>query len=117
MKTIILLAATAATPTLAACGEPAAEPTPVATSVAVEPTTPALPAPDEAIFSAAFAAACPEAKPVATSSCRSEGLGKSDFLCEYGLGEDEYLRHKATLTPGDGEWTVADPAEICAQGA
>jgi curli biogenesis system outer membrane secretion channel CsgG len=120
VKTVIHLAITAAaTLVLTGCGDSAAEPAPVETPVAAaaEPTTPALPAPDEAIFSEAFAAACPNAKSVAISSCRSMGLGQSDFVCEYGLGEDEHLRHKATLTPGDGEWTVADAEKTCAQGA
>jgi len=118
MKTVILLAATAATLVLGACSEPSAQPTPAETPVAaVEPTEPALPAPTQEIFSETFAAACPEAKTVAIASCRSLGLGETDFLCEYGLGNDEHLRHKATLTPGDGEWTLADPETTCAQGA
>lgn len=99
---------------LAGCGEePAAQPVAVETPVA--PATPSLPAPDEEIFSTVFAAACPEAEPVAVSSCRSLGLGESDFTCEYGLGEDEVLRHDATLTPGEGEWTLVDPDTVCAQ--
>ena len=103
---------------LAACGEPSAQPAPVETPVAAaEPAEPALPAPDQEIFSEVFAKACPDAKTVAISSCRSMGLGETDFMCEYGLGEDEHLRHKATLTPGDGEWTVADAEKTCAQGA
>ena len=99
MKYLVVIAGLA---TLAGCGEPA---------------EPALPAPDEAIFAEAFADACPDAETVSTSSCQSKGLGSSDFLCKYGLGEDEYLRHQATLVPGEGEWAVADPAETCAQGA
>ena len=101
---------------LAACGEepaPAPAPTETATPEVVESE---LPAPDEAVFQAAFAAACPSAKPVSQSICK-RGLGSEDVLCEYGLGDDEYFRHKATLTPGDDEWTVADPETICAQGA
>jgi len=118
MKTAILLAATAAALTLGACSEPSAQPAPVETPVAAaEPTEPALPAPDQEIFSTAFAAACPAAKTVAIASCRSMGLGQADFVCEYGLGEDNNLRHKATLAPGDGEWTIADPETTCAQGA
>ena len=117
MKTILLFAATAAALTLSGCGEPSAQPAPVETPVAVQPVTPSLPAPDQEIFSKAFTAACPDAEAIAIASCRSKGLGESDFLCEYGLGDDEYLRHQATVTPGDGEWTIADPAEICAQGA
>lgn len=100
---------------LAGCGEePAAQPAATQAPVAA-PATPSLPAPDEEIFAAAFAAACPEAEPVAVSSCRSLGLGESDFSCEYGLGEDEVLRHDATLTPAEGEWTLVDPETVCAQ--
>jgi hypothetical protein len=104
---------------LAACGEPSAQPAPVETPVAAapEPTEPALPAPDQAIFSEAFTKACPNAESIAIASCRSMGLGEKDFMCEYGLGDDKNLRHKATLTPGDGEWTVADAETTCAQGA
>jgi hypothetical protein len=100
---------------LAACGaEPA--PQPVETAAAA-PAEPSLPAPNPEVFSATFAKACPSAKPVNQSSCRRAGMTSSDVICSYGLGEDEFLRHKATLTPGDGEWNIADPETICAQGA
>lgn len=104
---------------LAACGEePAPAPEPTATETAVaEPEEPALPAPDEEVFAATFAKACPSAKPVSTSVCKRAGLASDNMICEYGLGDDEYLRHKATLTPGDGEWIVADTETVCAQGA
>ena len=39
------------------------------------------------------------------------------MICEYGLGDDEYRRDSATLTPGDGEWTLAEPEAVCAQSA
>lgn len=98
---------------LAACGqEPAPEP--VATQAAAVPAKPSLPAPDNAIFTAAFAAACPEAEPVNKSVCKRAGLGSTDAVCEYGLGDDEYLRHKATITPADGAWTIANPETACA---
>jgi len=102
---------------LAACGsEPAPEPAETqAAAPAPEPTKPALPAPDEEIFAETFAAACPDAEPVATSVCRSMGMGQTDFSCKYGLGEDNNLRHDATLTPGEGEWTLVDPEATCAQ--
>ncbi|WP_374405001.1 hypothetical protein [Pelagerythrobacter sp.] len=97
---------------LAACGEePAPEPTP---TVAPTPTEPALPAPDQALFTGLLAEACPELEPVNTAVCKRAGFGSSDVICEYGLGSDEYLRDKATLTPGDGEWTLADPENVCA---
>ena len=87
MRTIFAFAALA---TLAACGsqEPAPEPQPTATVAAVLPDpTPSLPAPDEAIFAATFAEACPDAPKVSTSICRSHGFGKQGFTCDYGLGE------------------------------
>ena len=104
---------------LAACAEeaaPAPEPSPTETAVAV-PEEPALPAPDEKVFAETFAKACPAAKKVSTSACKRAGFGSEDVICDYGLGEDEYLRHKATLTPGDGEWNVVDTETVCAQGA
>ena len=98
---------------LAACsGEPAAAPTPAASTPA--PTvTPSLPAPDQALFAEAFAKACPEAKPVSTAVCRRAGLGSSEVNCQFGLGEDKYLRNEATLVAGDRAWTLEDPAAVC----
>jgi hypothetical protein len=87
---------------------PAAAPTPV---------TPSLPAPDEKIFAAAFAKACPTAPKVSVSSCKSAGMGSPDFLCQYGLGDDEYLRQSLTLTAKDGEWTVKDADTVCTEAA
>ena len=117
MRTIFAFAALA---TLAACGsqEPAPEPQPTATVAAPLPEpTPSLPAPDEKIFSEVLAEACPELEPVSTAICKRAGFGSSDVICEYGLGDDEYRRDSATLTPGDGEWTLAEPEAVCAQSA
>ncbi|GMM92811.1 hypothetical protein [Qipengyuania sp. MTN3-11] len=98
---------------LAACGEePATEPAEVAT-VAPEPVE-SLPAPDQALFTARYAEACPEDDAVNTAVCRRAGLGSPDVVCEFGLGEDEYLRNKATLTASDGDWAFADPENVCA---
>jgi hypothetical protein len=108
-----MLFATVALAALAACGSPEPEPAPVETPVAAVPEEPALPAPDEQIFSAAFAAACPSAPRVSTALCRSQGLTGDGFVCQFGLGNDEYRRNSATLVPADGEWTVADPANAC----
>ena len=100
---------------LAACGsEPAPEPTPTAIA-APTPVEPTLPAPTEATFAEAFAAACPSAETVAVSACRSMGMGSRDFACKYGLGDDANLRHDAKLTAVDGAWTLADPETTCAQ--
>ena len=113
---LVAISAPLALGLLAACSsEPAAQPT--EEPVAVEPivTEPTLPAPDEALFAEVFAAACPTAETVAISSCRSMGMGEADFSCKYGLGEDDNLRHDATLTPGEGEWILADPETTCAQ--
>ena len=99
---------------LAACSsEPAAEPTPAASAPAPV-VTPSLPAPDQALFTAKFAEACPEAKPVKTAVCRRAGLGSSEVNCEFGLGEDEYLRNKAVLVAGESAWTLKDPEAVCA---
>ena len=101
---------------LAACGEePAPEPTPTVTP-APEPT-PELPAPDQDYFTAKLAEACPGLKPVNTAVCKRAGMGSPDVVCEYGLGDDEYLRHKAVLTAGEEDWNINDTEAVCKQGA
>jgi hypothetical protein len=98
---------------LAACsGEPAAEPTPAASTPAPA-ATPSLPAPDQALFGELFAKACPEAEKVNTAVCKRAGFGSSEVTCEYGLGEDKYLREKATLAPADGAWAIQDTEAVC----
>jgi hypothetical protein len=97
---------------LAACsGEPAAEPTPAA--IPAPGATPSLPAPGQALFSDLFAKACPEAEKVNTAVCKRAGFGSSEVTCEYGLGEDKYLRDKATLAPTDGAWALKDAEAVC----
>jgi hypothetical protein len=109
IKTIPALAALAL---LAACGEePAEQPAP-AEVVTPEPIE-TLPAPDQALFTAKYAEACPEEEAVNTAVCRRAGMGSPDVVCEFGLGDDEYLRNEATLTAGEGEWTFADPENVC----
>ena len=100
---------------LAACsGEPAAAPTAEATTAAPAPAaTPSLPAPSQATFTEAFAKACPEAEKVNTAVCKRAGFGSSEVTCEYGLGEDKYLRDKATLAPVDGAWALKDAEAVC----
>ncbi len=102
---------------LAGCnGEPA--PAPTETPAAV-PTSakPSLPAPDAKIFADAFAKACPKAPKISVSSCKSGGMGSPDFICQYGLGDDEYMRQSLTLTAQNGEWTVKDADTVCAEAA
>ena len=100
---------------LAACGEEPA-PEPVATpAVEAEPVV-SLPAPDEALFAEVFAETCPEAEAVNTSVCR-RAMGADTVSCEFGLGEDEYLRNDATLELDEtGEaWAIADADAVCSQ--
>ena len=114
-KIAFLLPVSALSLALAACGEePAPEPAP---TQAPQPAEPTLPAPDQELFAGVLAEACPELEPVSTAICKRAGFGSSDVVCEYGLGDDEYRRDKATLTPGDGEWTLADPESVCAASA
>jgi len=85
--------------------------------VAAAPLKPSLPAPDEEMFAAAYAEACTAAPKVSTSLCKSAGFGKEGFVCDYGLGDDEYRRNKATLLPEDGKWVLAEAEKICAADA
>ena len=101
---------------LAACGEePAPEATP--TEVAAPEPVNTLPAPDQGTFTEVFAAACEGAEPVNTAVCKRAGMGSKDVVCEYGLGEDSYLRHKATITANEDStaWVFADAATVCAE--
>ena len=100
---------------LAACAEePAPEPAPTQ-AAAPEPEI-ALPAPDEALFKTTFAETCEGAEPVNRAVCR-RAMGSESAACEFGLGEDEYLRHDATLVvneAGDG-WMISDADALCAE--
>ena len=98
---------------LAACAEEPA-PEPVEAPVA-EPTS-SLPAPDQALFTALLAETCPDAEPVNTAVCR-RGMGAEQAECDYGLGDDEFLRNDATIAvdeTGEG-WMIVDPEAVCAQ--
>ena len=116
MKSLFACAALVA---LAACNSQetteaqAAEAPPVAAA----PLKPSMPAPDEETFAAAYAEACTAAPKVSTSLCKSAGFGKEGFVCDYGLGDDEYRRNKATLLPEDGKWVLAEAEKICAADA
>ena len=81
------------------------------------PIKPSMPAPDEETFAAAYAEACTAAPKVSTSLCKSAGFGKEGFVCDYGLGDDEYRRNSATLMPEDGKWVLAEAEKICAADA
>lgn len=103
---------------VAACSEEVAEaPAPVETTAVQEEVGPTLHPPDRDKFAERFAAACPSAQEISTAMCRAQGMGSHDFTCEYGLGDDEYMRHEAVLHEVDGEWEVENPEEVCAQGA
>ena len=100
---------------LAACSEePAAQPVPTATATPEPVST--IPAPDQDMFKTVFAESCEGAEPVANAMCK-RAMGAKDVSCEFGLGEDEYMRHKATLTINEDNtgWVLADPAKICAE--
>ncbi|HAL90843.1 MAG TPA: hypothetical protein DCX71_09000 [Erythrobacter sp.] len=97
---------------LAACGEEPAAQTAPEQVVTPEPIE-TLPAPDQALLTEKYAEACPDEEPINTAMCKRAGMGSPDVVCEFGLGDDEYLRNKATLTAGEGEWTFADPENVC----
>ena len=115
MKSLIACVALLA---LAACNsqEPA-EAHAAEAPVAAAPLKPSMPAPDEELFAAAYAEACTAGPKVSTSLCKSQGLGKEGFVCEYGLGEDEYRRNTATIVPEEGKWVLAEPEKTCAADA
>lgn len=115
---VLKLAAVAPIVLLAACGEePAPAPAPVETTAAAEPEAPSIPPPDGTFFKEAWAKTCPSAKPVNTAACKRAGMGSPEVICEFGLGDDEYLRNKTTLVQGETEWEIADPETTCAIGA
>ncbi|MCP9222710.1 hypothetical protein MKP08_08130 [Erythrobacter sp. LQ02-29] len=115
MKTLLpLLALTTLSASLAACGQQEA-PAPAPTQTATTPVRESLSPPKRDDFADAFGKACPEAKPVNKAVCKSAGMGSIDFICDYGLGDDEYLRNEATLTQQDDAWVIADPEKVCAQ--
>ena len=100
---------------LAACGEePAPEPT--ATEVATPEPVASLPAADQDYFRTKFAETCEGAEPVNNAVCR-RAMGAETASCEFGLGEDEYLRHEATLEANeDGtDWQLADADALCTE--
>ncbi|WP_240782119.1 hypothetical protein [Qipengyuania sediminis] len=103
--------ALAAALALAACSqEPEPAPAPASPAPVV---TPSLPAPDQALFSELFGKACPGAEKVNTAACKRAGFGSEEVICEYGLGEDTYLRNSATLAQVDGAWAIKDAETVC----
>jgi len=102
---------------LAACGQEAEDAPAAAETVAATPEpVSTLPAPTQETFSAAFGEACKGAKPVKIAVCKRAGMGSKDVVCEFGLGDDEYLRNKATLTANEDNsgWVLSDPTTVCA---
>jgi hypothetical protein len=67
------------------------------------------------VFGEAWAESCPDAQPVSTAVCRSKGFGEPNFVCSFGLGDDEARRHTAELAPGDGRWVLEDPVNCSAE--
>ena len=109
---------------LAACSEaPAQEaegdsaPTSREIAAAIENAEPSLAPADRDTFAEKFAAACPSAKAVNKASCRAQGMGSRNFVCEYSLGDDEFMRHEGVLSAADGEYVLDNPEKVCAQGA
>lgn len=103
---------------LAACGEETvAQPEPKEPSIEEQLATPTIPPPDAEIFASLLAKTCPDMKPVSTSACKRAGMGSPEVICEFGLGDDEYLRNKTTLVQGESEWKIADAETTCAIGA
>ncbi len=101
--------------TLAACGSEQPAPAPTQAAVAPAPVaSPSMPSPDQDVFAATYAEGCPKAKKVATSMCKSEGLGKDGFVCEYRLGSEDAARRTTGIIPGEGKWKLADPDTACA---
>jgi hypothetical protein len=98
---------------LSACGEEPA-PAPVETVAPAEPVV-TLPPADEELFTQLFASTCEGAEPVKTAMCK-RSMGADTANCEFGLGEDDALRHEATLAvneEGTG-WFISDAEKICA---
>lgn len=100
---------------LAACGEEPAAEAPTEAVATPEPVS-TLPAPDADLFKSVFAESCEGAEPVSNAMCK-RAMGAQEVSCEYGLGEDQYMRHKAQLVAKEDKsgWELADAATICAE--
>ncbi len=98
---------------LAACGEEPA-PEPAETVAPVEVVE--LAAPDQELFTGLLAENCPELEPVNTAVCR-RAMGADEAVCEYGLGDDEFLRNDATIAVNEAgdAWMLEDAEAVCAQ--
>lgn len=106
---------------LAACSEAPAEdgskaPTAKEMQAAIEKGGKLAP-PTRDTFAEKFAAACPKQEPVNKANCLAQGMGSHDFTCEYGLGDDEYLRHEGVLSEVEGEYVLLETEKVCAQGS
>jgi hypothetical protein len=117
MRSLIVCAALVA---LTACNSqqpPTAQAQETAAAAPAKPVEPSMAPPDEAVFAQAYAAACTGAPAVSTSICKSAGFGKTGFVCDYGLGEEQHPHHNTTLVPEDGKWVLSEPEKTCAADA
>ena len=105
----------------AACGETGedAETNIIAAGNEAQEANLGLEPPQRDAFAEAYAAGCPAAEEISTAVCVAGGIGGSEFVCEFGLGNDEFRRYEATLVENEAgdAWTLADPDAACAQGA
>lgn len=120
IRTLLLLSPLALA--LGACSEGPAEeaeakaPTAREVEAAIKEGSKLAP-PTHDTFAEKYAAACPSQKKVNQALCKAQGMGSHDFTCEYGLGDDEYLRHEGTLSEVEGEYVLQDTDTVCAQGS
>lgn len=99
---------------LSACGSEREEPaTPEPTTAAAQPEEPKLSPPRRAEFADAWSRACPDQEKVGKALCKSKGMADPDFTCDFALGDGEYRRHTAELTPAGDRWDLVNPAKAC----
>ena len=105
---------------IAACGETGEDAeidmTTAPTEVAPVADASDLPPPDRDTVARVFEASCEGTEPVNNAVCK-RALGATDVTCEFGVGEDEYMRHEAQLTPNEAgdAWQLADAETVCAE--
>ena len=106
---------------LAACGDTGEDAeidmTTAPTEVAPAADENSLPAPDQETLAGVFDAQCEgPTETISTAICK-RALGSTDVTCEFGVGEDDALRHEAQLQPNEAgdAWVFADPETVCAE--